>query len=256
VKLVSCVISNIHIFAKRFSVLCHLVKWISLRIKKNTQVAIIYTPDYIWVVFRGSEWWPKSGTSKGSYMKSISDDWTVDFDTQLAQESNKEGVCVHRDFQTALNDVWADLEKGIEYAKQGNQNKPIFFTGHSVGGAIATLAGLRFGDRVQSVYTFGAPAVGNAAYVNEYTERGPLLINVVNNDDVFPSLLMPQLAHPGLYVHLTKDGNLRLNESPRSYSPKGIGKSKSLLDRLVVDYAVLDHSPVMYSVQLWNQFAH
>ena len=224
---------------------------------KNTQIHVVYTNNFVWAVFRGTEWWPKGGANKGSYFNAINDDWTVDFDTKLVQEGDREGVLVHGGFQSSLNDVWDELLKAIDTAKQGYNEKPIFFAGHGVGGAIATIAGLRYGyhGKVQAVYTFGAPAVGNSAYLNDYSQRGPLLFNVVYGNDVLPRILMPQLAQPGLYVHITKDGKLRVNDAPRPYSKEN-AKSKSLLDRLVVDYAVHDHSPVVYSVQLWNQFAH
>ena len=49
--------------------------------------------------------------------------------------------------------------------------------GHSLGGALATLCGLdiqyNFPDVSVSVYTFGSPKVGNAAFVQAYNRRVP-----------------------------------------------------------------------------------
>ena len=55
--------------------------------------------------------------------------------------------------------------------------KPLCITGHSLGGAIASLAALflsREGLRVVAVYTFGSPRVGNAAFREQY-DRTPVV---------------------------------------------------------------------------------
>jgi len=220
---------------------------------KNTQVHVVSTNDYIWVVFRGTEWPAKEGASKGSYFTSISDDWTHEFEKNLNYEGQKGGVLVHSGFQNSLNEIWENILKAIDMAKENNQ-KTLYFAGHSVGGAIATLAAYRFGKGVQGVYTFGAPAVGNPTFVNDYNLFGPPTFNIVNSDDVFPKLLLPKLGHPGMYVRLYK-GKMKLNDGPQPYDHSKFGsKAKTMLDRLVVDYAVLDHSPVIYCNNLWNQF--
>ena len=53
-------------------------------------------------------------------------------------------------FRTALEDVWPELETVLDKVAQ-----PIFYTGHSLGGALAMLAASR--RPPLALYTFGAP---------------------------------------------------------------------------------------------------
>ena len=70
-----------------------------------------------------------------------------------------QGGKVHRGFKHALAEVWE--EKGLfEYIKsRDTSNRTIWFTGHSLGAALATLAANRYG-KAQGLYTFGSPAWG------------------------------------------------------------------------------------------------
>ncbi|EIE21257.1 alpha/beta-hydrolase [Coccomyxa subellipsoidea C-169] len=68
----------------------------------------------------------------------------------------------------------------------------VYITGHSLGGALATLAAheLRatarsYGvDRELACYTFGAPRVGNHAFAREFNEVAPDTWHIINDQDV------------------------------------------------------------------------
>ncbi|MBI1250982.1 MAG: DUF2974 domain-containing protein [Alphaproteobacteria bacterium] len=73
-------------------------------------------------------------------------------------------VHVHEGFFGAFQTIQQDIrDKLAETPAQ----KPIYFTGHSLGGALAVVASAAFaggdllGDRIAAVYTFGAPRVGD-----------------------------------------------------------------------------------------------
>lgn len=68
-----------------------------------------------------------------------------------------QAVCVHAGFQLALDSVWADIADELSGIKC-----PVYFTGHSLGAALATLAAARHPPR--AAYTFGSPRVGNQAF--------------------------------------------------------------------------------------------
>ena len=57
-------------------------------------------------------------------------------------------------------------------------------TGHSLGGALATLAAYdlqaEFAFRKLQVYTFGSPRTGNHAFAHDYERRVPHTWHVVN----------------------------------------------------------------------------
>ncbi|WP_245823802.1 lipase family protein [Sporomusa malonica] len=79
-----------------------------------------------------------------------------------------------------------------------NQTRKLYLTGHSLGGAAATLAGARLlsvgiNPEQLEVITFGAPAVGNAAFAAKF---GPSLhlTRVVNSGDVVTGALQTLLG--------------------------------------------------------------
>lgn len=97
----------------------------------------------------------------------------------------------------------------------------ILFTGHSLGGALATLcsyefAHLEFGDAAEGaaawverlvVYNFGSPRVGSGAFAAHFDSSLPDCWRVVNAADLVPRV--PRLlgyAHVGHAVPLKSDG--------------------------------------------------
>ena len=93
-------------------------------------------------------------------------DWLADFDISL-REGEKVGQPgkVHRGISRVLEQSWSELEHTLaDFASAG---QPIWITGHSLGGALATLAASRLaslGYTVGPLYTFAQPRVGNGAY--------------------------------------------------------------------------------------------
>lgn len=76
---------------------------------------------------------------------------------------------------------------------QTNQSRKLLLTGHSLGGAAATLAGARLlsgginPDQLE-VITFGAPAVGNAAFAHKFSSSLHLT-RIVNSGDIVTGAL-------------------------------------------------------------------
>lgn len=66
-------------------------------------------------------------------------------------------VGIHKGFRKALDSVWCEIGKELSHL-----TCPIFYTGHSLGAALAILAAARYAPR--AVYTFGSPRVGNEAF--------------------------------------------------------------------------------------------
>jgi len=69
------------------------------------------------------------------------------------------GGRVHNGFRKAILSLWPEILPEIQRLQT-----PIFYTGHSLGGALATLAATLRPPR--AVYTFGSPRVGNARFVS------------------------------------------------------------------------------------------
>lgn len=71
--------------------------------------------------------------------------------------------------------------------KSDPNNQAVIFTGHSLGGAVAVLLGTRMADAGEKdihVITFGAPAVGNDAFINTYEDAIHLDRVVISGDPV------------------------------------------------------------------------
>ncbi|MGB9408306.1 MAG: lipase family protein, partial [Terracidiphilus sp.] len=88
---------------------------------------------------------------------------------------------------------WIDLRTQI---LAEIQCRKVIFTGHSLGGALATIAAADLGDfggrprsetcSVEEVVTFGSPRVGNSAFVADYKNRNIKTTRYVNQDDPVP----------------------------------------------------------------------
>ena len=93
---------------------------------------------------------------------------------------------VHQGFQDYLSSVWTTVAQLVRDYRAGHPNQQICITGHSLGGALATLAFHQFQDSHASLYTFGCPRVGNQAFCSDLTlaaqTRG--LYRIVDNEDV------------------------------------------------------------------------
>jgi hypothetical protein len=110
---------------------------------KGFIVESVRAPHFSALVFRGTE------QDVGHYWRDL-DTVTVAFPGGVGE--------VHRGFHTAFATVWADVERALAQLAG-----PVFYAGHSLGGAIATLAAARKPPR--ALYTFGSPRVGDAAFV-------------------------------------------------------------------------------------------
>lgn len=88
---------------------------------------------------------------------------------------------VHSGFKQEADDLWPLLEKELEA-----NTKNLWFTGHSLGGAMATIcAGRCLLSKIKSspvqIQTFGSPRVGNKRYINHAKVD---YIRWVNNNDI------------------------------------------------------------------------
>ncbi|GJQ12718.1 hypothetical protein GpartN1_g4509.t1 [Galdieria partita] len=105
---------------------------------------------------------------------------------------------------------------GSEYLKDDVKATPIlYFTGHSLGGALATLAAGEVAYRHPSwqiqMYNFGSPRVGNAEFVNIYNQLVPHSFRVVNDTDIIARIPRSQnfeYYHVGNTVLINQQGEL------------------------------------------------
>ncbi len=137
-------------------------------------------------------------------------DWMTDL--KARKEKGPVGK-VHRGFKHALNKVWPEVTDYISSIRTRNQK--LWFTGHSLGAALATLAAARIqlveGVPVQGLYTFGHPRTGD----NEFSENldsalSEVVYRFVNNNDVVPRVPLRKMGyrHVGRFVYFTSKGTI------------------------------------------------
>jgi len=114
------------------------------------------------------------------------------------------GARFHKGFVDAIAEIWEPLAAAVEAGLTSN-DRPLWITGHSLGGALALLAAWLFKRRfvqVHEVCTFGAPMIGNreacAAFDREFAGR---IFRYVNGRDPVPKLpTMSLVANEFLHV--------------------------------------------------------
>ena len=115
---------------------------------------------------------------------------------------------VHRGFKREVDDIWPILEESLK-----SNDKTLWFTGHSLGGAMATIcAGRCMLSHIKSnptqIYTFGSPRVGDKRYINFVKVDH---IRWVHNNDIVTKVPPVWLGyrHTGEEHYLNAEGKLR-----------------------------------------------
>lgn len=102
--------------------------------------------------------------------------WMDDFE---AWRGDYEGGKVHAGFLSYWRYVRSQVLANLGGA-------PVTITGHSLGGAVATLAAADAEIVCRRVVTFGSPRVGNADFGEVYRKRVPITTRYVNEFDPVP----------------------------------------------------------------------
>jgi len=131
---------------------------------------------------------------------------------------------VHLGFKAALDLVWSDIETEL-----GRLGGPVFYTGHSLGAALATLAVAR--RRPHATYTFGSPRVGNRLFAESLA--GSPVHRVVDDQDVVTTVPPEGLG----YVHVGEPHILREPVPLAAQQINLLRPPKPLADHAPVNYA-------------------
>jgi triacylglycerol lipase len=170
----------------------------------NTQVYIATNDDHIVAAFRGTES-PTSIEGLKDWLLTDAVNLLIQPQGDLGTDFAAAGVGArwHQGFIRALGDVWDPFFEAITTERK-KSDRPVWLTGHSLGGALALLAGWRLKRRfvpVHQIYTYGGPMVGDAVAIaaidREFPDR---IYRYVNSPDVVPhlptvSLLANQYSH-------------------------------------------------------------
>lgn len=117
----------------------------------GTQAFIAEHEKYIALAFRGTE------------ATSIKD---IKADAKANTMQCETGGKIHSGFDEAYKQVAFDIQNKLN--EERFKDKPLFITGHSLGGALATIAARKLTHKggIAACYTFGSPRVGDEEWID------------------------------------------------------------------------------------------
>ncbi|XP_062030609.1 protein EDS1L-like [Rosa rugosa] len=163
--------------------------------------------DAVFIVFPGSwtvkEWF--SGDQAFGETKIDSKDWSKKAFPSMRSIGNDDVAIVNQAFLERFELVLKDPKFGEEVTSAVNGNKPIIFTGHSSGGAVAVLATIWFLEAESSkakktgtakCVTFGSPLVGDyiVSHALKREKWSEHFIHFVMRYDIVPRILLAPLS--------------------------------------------------------------
>jgi len=216
----------------------------------GTECYVIWQSTWLVVVFRGTE---------GDQWKDILTD------AAFAQIPWK-GSHVHAGFALAVREIEPKLTPVINRLAAG---RTLWFCGHSLGAALATLAAdLYAGTR--AVCTFGSPRIGDLVFSTTFTARfAGRSLRYVNNHDVVthvpPPVLLPwNFRHVDPRRFIDPAGRISAGgPSLAHFFSDLIGHPRTLLEMIEgLQQGVfthpprffLEHMPKAYAIWAWNDY--
>ncbi len=191
------------------------------------------------IVCRGTE------PNQWNDIKADANAWTV------ASEVGR----VHSGFHSEVNELWPLLEQKI------NENqRPMWFSGHSLGGAMAAVCAVRckispIPSNPQAIFSYGAPRVGDRSYTSFLKVKH---YRWVNNNDIVPRVPPRWLGyrHMGQEIYINRNGRISNLRSWFRVRDRFLGLLASLRlwkldyfsDHAMVDY--IEHIRGHYDAEL------
>lgn len=157
----------------------------------GTQAILVKNDEFIVLALRGTE------------EKSIKDIIT-DLDARLTDCES--GGRIHSGFEAAYAKVAQDIQVAIN-ADEIKQ-LPLFITGHSLGGALATIAAkkLQHAGGIAACYTYGSPRVGDDTWVAGMKTSVYRIVNAADCVTMLPPSNLVIMGLAWLFDNLELDG--------------------------------------------------
>lgn len=158
---------------------------------------------------------------------------------------------VHRGFKREVDELWEPVENALK-----ENTKPLWFTGHSLGGAMATISAGRcilspIPSNPEALFTYGSPRVGNRRYINFVKMNH---YRWVNNNDIVTRIPPRWLgySHSGRELYLDAYGKVRNYSKWRIFRDRWLGffislrkwKVDHLTDHLITAYIQYLHQAI------------
>lgn len=135
---------------------------------------------------------------------------------------------VHSGFRGELDKLWDDI---VKHHGKGHNKKKLYVTGHSLGGAMATIATSRLEEftKVEQLTTFGSPRSGTRKFVKNIASKHN---RYVNNNDIVTKvpLWIMGYKHHGELKYINFYGNIRKLTTWQAIKDKWRGYKSGILD--------------------------
>jgi len=210
--------------------------------KTGTQAFVCHNDEFAIACFRGTE-------------KKLEDILT---DARIKLVEHDGAGRVHQGFSMALDSVWPEMQTHLDALHTTRQ---IWFAGHSLGAALATLASARY-PHTQGAYVMAAPRCGDEVFCESQIAN---YWHFSNNNDLVPKVPPETLgyAHAGHPVCIDDSGELIFEptfwqeklSALRGYlhhDSEIINKWAGGDFSAVPADSIADHAPIYYVVHIWN----
>lgn len=198
----------------------------------------------IYIVFRGSEnridWDTNFNLEQEvvEFQQDVLEEKVVGDREQVYpyEEESSSGTKMHRGFASAYMSV---RERIHNYLKN-HAASSLIITGHSLGGALATLCAVdvqyNFSNQVKNIdiYTFGAPRVGNNGFRASFNRRVPNSYRFVHGMDIVPALPRPWQGYRHVDTEYRLGSRFSLNFFSQRFKDHGIVNYIAALKKLIV----------------------
>jgi hypothetical protein len=195
--------------------------------------------------------------------------WVTDAVVRLVTREHYDGR-VHLGFSSALKHTWYKIERLLKLI----DDKPLFLTGHSMGGALAVLTACRLaklGRAPVATYTFGSPRVGDRTFCAGYKLPTYRIVNrldlvpemplaslkrllpakpILTNESILGGLKklarrVPCYGHVKTFVYIDRDGEVTIDADvepwhvhavARAIATRGKSFHEGITDHLISNY--------------------
>ena len=207
---------------------------------EGAQCYLLSNKDTAVIVFRGTE------------PKQKSDIWA---DLKTWKKKSQTKGSIHSGFMGETDKVWESVNKFV----RDNKDKDLYIAGHSLGGAMASVASSRLQQHapLKMTYTYGSPRVGNSSWRNYQTWSHQ---RIQNNNDVVtqtPPMLLGFRHHvPSVYIN--HYGNIRKLTRWQKTKDMFRGRWRAIQKFQFFD-GIMDHNMDKYCLKLhkvWEKEAY
>ena len=214
----------------------------------DTQCYVIQNKDALVIAFRGTQSKLFSKQSMSVFLDFLTN-------AQALHARLHDGSMVHEGFLRAVHKVQKKINSAVQAAY--SSGKQIYYTGHSLGGALAILAAHLYPDpnHLSAIYAYAVPRVGDRRFASVFDQKyAGNTFRFEYDRDIVPKL-PPEIfgyQHVGGLRFIDQWGQVgKAVSTPEASLPGAVGRLFSLNFNLI-PAELEDHVPLYYCVNLFN----